>query len=74
MQCGIKINSKKTKTMVIERKIKKVNMQIQNEAVEQKYLGFTISSNMSCCQEVKRRIAISVFGISPVLHRTGGHQ
>ncbi|KAJ4429078.1 hypothetical protein ANN_26079 [Periplaneta americana] len=37
---------------------KKINLRILNEAVEQvdsfKYLGCTISSNMNCCQEVKR--------------------
>ncbi|KAJ4429493.1 hypothetical protein ANN_21662 [Periplaneta americana] len=45
------------------RKIKKVNVRILNQAVEQvdsfKYLGCTISSNMNCCQEVKRRIAMA---------------
>ncbi|KAJ4428328.1 hypothetical protein ANN_24347 [Periplaneta americana] len=34
-QYGMKINSNKTKTMVIGRKIKKVNMRIRNETVEQ---------------------------------------
>ncbi|KAJ4449015.1 hypothetical protein ANN_00409 [Periplaneta americana] len=62
-QYGIKINANKTKSMVLGRKVKKVNLQILNEAVEQvdsfKYLGCTISSNMSCCQEVKRRIAMA---------------
>ncbi|KAJ4445487.1 hypothetical protein ANN_07295 [Periplaneta americana] len=62
-QYGMKINANKTKTIVIGRKIKKVNLRILNEAVEQvdsfKYLGCTISSNMSCCQEVKRRIAMA---------------
>ena len=62
-QYGMKINANKTKTMVIGRKVKKVNLRILNEAVEQvdsfKYLGCTISSNMSCCQEVKRRIAMA---------------
>ncbi|KAJ4435319.1 hypothetical protein ANN_17929 [Periplaneta americana] len=60
---GMKIIAKKTKIMIIGRKIKKVNLRILNEAVEQvdsfKYLGCTISSNMSCCQEVKRRIAMA---------------
>ncbi|KAJ4438325.1 hypothetical protein ANN_14267 [Periplaneta americana] len=56
--------SKQTKTIVVvARRIKKVNLRILNEAVEQvssfKYLGCTVSSNMSCCQEVKRRIAVA---------------
>ncbi|KAJ4448080.1 hypothetical protein ANN_10092 [Periplaneta americana] len=42
--------------------LRKINLRILNEAVEQvdsfKYLGYTISSNMSCSQEVKRRIAM----------------
>ncbi|KAJ4442802.1 hypothetical protein ANN_04395 [Periplaneta americana] len=62
-QYGMKINANKTKSMVIGRKIKKVNLQILNEAVEEvdsfKCLGCTISSNMSCCREVKRRIAMA---------------
>ncbi|KAJ4435974.1 hypothetical protein ANN_18597 [Periplaneta americana] len=62
-QYGMKINANKTKTMVIGKKIKKVNLGILNEAVEQvdsfKYLGCTKSSNMSCSQEVKRRIAMA---------------
>ncbi|KAJ4448528.1 hypothetical protein ANN_10546 [Periplaneta americana] len=49
--------------MVIGRKVKKVNLRILNEAVEQvdsfKYLGCTTNCNMSCCQEVKRRIAMA---------------
>ncbi|KAJ4439337.1 hypothetical protein ANN_07459 [Periplaneta americana] len=60
---GMKMNANKTKTMVIERKIKKVKLRIGNEVVEQvdsfKYLGCAISSNMSCCQEVKRRIEMA---------------
>ncbi|KAJ4447581.1 hypothetical protein ANN_09588 [Periplaneta americana] len=62
-QYGMNINPNKTKTMVIRRKIKKVNLRIRNEAVDQvdsfRYLGCTISSNMRCCQEVKRRIAMA---------------
>ncbi|KAJ4448575.1 hypothetical protein ANN_10593 [Periplaneta americana] len=34
-QYGMKVNSNKTKTMVKERKMKKVNLRILNEAVEQ---------------------------------------
>ena len=44
-------------------KPKKTDMQIKDESVEQvdsfKYLGFNISSNMHCCQEVKQRIAMA---------------
>ncbi|KAJ4427758.1 hypothetical protein ANN_25411 [Periplaneta americana] len=62
-QYGMKINANKSKSMVIGRKVKTVNLRILNEAVEQvdnfKYLGCTISSNMSCSQEVKRRIAMA---------------
>ncbi|KAJ4449035.1 hypothetical protein ANN_00429 [Periplaneta americana] len=57
------VNANKTKSKVIRRKIQKINLRILNEAVELvdsfEYLGCTISSNMSCCQEVKRRIAIA---------------
>ncbi|KAJ4443415.1 hypothetical protein ANN_05083 [Periplaneta americana] len=69
-QYGMKINANKTKTMVIGRKVKKVNLRILNAAVEQvdssKYLGCTISSNMSCCQEDESRIAMAkeAFGAS----------
>ena len=59
---GMKININKTKTMVIGRKPKKIDMRIKDESVEQtdsfKYLGCNISRNMNCCQEVKQRIAI----------------
>ncbi|KAJ4446022.1 hypothetical protein ANN_12708, partial [Periplaneta americana] len=47
-QHGMKINANKTKTMVIGRKAKKVNLRILNEAVEQvdnfRYLGCTINT------------------------------
>ncbi|KAJ4445320.1 hypothetical protein ANN_07125 [Periplaneta americana] len=62
-QYGMKVNANKTKIMVIGRKIKKVNVRILNEAIEHvdsfKYLGCAISSNMSCCQEAKRRIVMA---------------
>ncbi|KAJ4444695.1 hypothetical protein ANN_06492 [Periplaneta americana] len=51
------------KTKTIGRKVKKVHLRILNEAIEQvdsfRDLGCTISSNMSCCQEVKRRITMA---------------
>ncbi|KAJ4436762.1 hypothetical protein ANN_16894 [Periplaneta americana] len=53
----MKINANKTNIKVIGRKLKKVNVRIRNETVE--HLGCTISSNMSCCQEVKRIIAMA---------------
>ena len=59
----MKINVNKTKTMVIGRKPKKINIRIKGESVKQvgssKYLGCNISSNMNCCQEVKQRIAMA---------------
>ncbi|KAJ4451478.1 hypothetical protein ANN_02941 [Periplaneta americana] len=62
-QYGMKINANKTKSMVIGRKIQKINLRFLNEAIEQvdsfKYLECTLSSNMSCCLEVKRRIAMA---------------
>ncbi|KAJ4431235.1 hypothetical protein ANN_19832, partial [Periplaneta americana] len=46
-QYEMKINANKTKTMVIGRKVKKVNLRILNEAIQQvdsfTYLGCTIS-------------------------------
>ena len=63
-RCGDHIiNINKTKTMVIGRKSKKIDMRIKDESVEQvdsfKYLGCNISSNLNCCQEVKQRIALA---------------
>ncbi|KAJ4446546.1 hypothetical protein ANN_13242 [Periplaneta americana] len=62
-QYEMKINANKMKTMVIGRKIRKINVRIRNEALEEldsfKYLKYTTSSNVSCCQEVKRRIALA---------------
>ena len=47
---GMKINISKTKTLVIGRKPKKIDMQIKEESIEQvenfKYLGCNISSNI----------------------------
>ncbi|KAJ4438744.1 hypothetical protein ANN_14695 [Periplaneta americana] len=63
-QNGMKINANKTKTRVIGREKEKVNVRIRNETVEQvgsfKYLGCTISNNMSCYQEVKNYIKVNV--------------
>ena len=54
---GKKININKTKTMVIGRKPKKIDMRIKDESVEQldifKYFGSNINGNLNCCQEVK---------------------
>ena len=58
-----KININKTKVIVIGRKPKKMGRRIKDESVEQvdslKYLGCNISSNMNCCQKVKKRIAMA---------------
>ena len=60
---GMKININKTKTMVIRRKPKKIDMRIKYESVEQvdsfKYLGCNISSYKDCCQEVEQRISVT---------------
>ena len=58
---GVKINLSKTKTMVIGRKPKKIDIRIKGESIVDslKYLGCNISSNMNCCQEVKQRIAMA---------------
>ena len=59
----MKINIIKTNTMVIGRKLKKIDMRIKVESVEQmdsfKYLECNISSNLNCCQDVKQRIAMA---------------
>ncbi|KAJ4440394.1 hypothetical protein ANN_08535 [Periplaneta americana] len=78
-QYGMEKNANKTKTMVVARKIKKVNLRILNEAVEQvdsfKYLGYTINSNMSCNQEVIKRIVVvnksADMSLSHKCHRPG---
>ncbi|KAJ4434530.1 hypothetical protein ANN_23092 [Periplaneta americana] len=63
-QYGLKVNSNKSKIMIVGRRVKKLNLRIRNEAVEQmdncKYLECTINSTrkMSCCQKVKRETAI----------------
>ena len=54
---GMKININKTKIMVIERKPKKIDIQIKDESIGQvdsfKYLGCSISINLNCFQEIK---------------------
>ena len=57
----MKINISKTKTMVIGRKPKKIDIRIEDETIEQvdRFLGCNISSNMNCCQEVKQYIAMA---------------
>ena len=60
---GMEININKTKTMVIGRKLKKIDKRIKDESVEQvdsfKYFVCIISSNLNCCQEVKQRITMT---------------
>ena len=57
------LNISKTKAMVIGRKPKNIDIRIKGESIEQvdsfKYLGCNISSNMTCCQEVKQKIAMA---------------
>ncbi len=60
---GMKINVKKTKTMVVSRvEGKKINLQLKGHLVEQvhsfKYLGSTITDDGRCEQEIKIRIAM----------------
>ena len=57
----MKIN--KAKSMITERKPKKIDIRITDESVKQadsfKYLGCNISSNLNCCPEVKQRTAMT---------------
>ena len=59
---GMKVNTTKMNAMVNGGK-PKIDIRIKGESVEQvdslKYSGCNISSNMKCCQEVKRRIAMA---------------
>ena len=61
--CGMKINTCKTKTMVIGTKPKNIGMRIKDESFEQmdsfKYLVCNISSNINCCQGVKQKIPMA---------------
>ena len=62
---GMKMNIKKTKTMVISRKVEtpKVNITLDGKPVEQVerfvYLGQLITENGKCDEEIKRRIEIA---------------
>ena len=62
---GMKMNVKKTKTMVVSRKteIPKVNITLDGQLVEQVtkfvYLGHLITQNGKCEEEIKRRIEIA---------------
>ena len=60
---GMMINISKTKAIVIGRKPKKTDTQIEDKFVEEvysfKYLGCNISSSLICCQEVKQKIALT---------------
>ena len=62
---GMKMNIKKTKTMVISRKVEtpKVNITLDGQPVEQVerfvYLGQLITENGKCDEEIKRRIEIA---------------
>ena len=68
MKKGLKINSKKTKTMVISREQKSHAIKLNGEVLEQvdtyKYLGVVISSNCSLKEEINQRIskATKVYG------------
>jgi len=60
---GMKINANKTKSMMIGRNPRKINVTTGGKTIEQvdsfKYLGCTISSDMTCGHEVKIRIAMA---------------
>ena len=65
---GLKINDKKTKTMVVSREPTKHEIKLDGEILEQvdsyKYLGVMISSNCSLKDEINQRIgkATKVYG------------
>ena len=65
---GMKINSKKTKTMVISREPKQHKIRLDNEILEQvnsyKYLGVMIGANGSLREEITQRVgkASKVYG------------
>ena len=63
---GLKMNVKKTKTMVIRRDVKevcKVNIQVDGKILEQVeeylYLGHIVTEDGKCETEIRRRIAIA---------------
>ncbi|XP_038071377.1 uncharacterized protein LOC119740219 [Patiria miniata] len=64
---GLKMNVKKTKTMVISKRKSKTSIQVDGKELEQVdsfiYLGQMITEDGRCQDEIKRRIAIgkSVF-------------
>ena len=68
MKRGMKINTKKTQTMVISREPKQHTIKLNNEILEQvsryKYLGVIIQSNGSLREEISQRIgkASKVYG------------
>ena len=59
----MKININKTKTMVIGRKLKKIDVRIKYESIKPsrqlQILKVHISSNLHCCLEVKQRIIMT---------------
>ena len=66
--CGMKINTKKTKVMKVSGNIGgKLNITIGGYKIEQvesfKYLGSTITENGRCEQEIKNKNSISQGGV-----------
>ena len=62
--CGMKINTKKSKVMKVSRNIGgKMNITIGRHKIEQiesfKYLGSTITEDRRCEQEIEIRIALA---------------
>ena len=59
----IKINISMTKTMVIGKKPKKIDIRVGDKSIEQvasfKYWGCNISSNMNCCQDLRQMRAMA---------------
>ena len=63
-QYGMRINIKKTKVMMVSRRVgQRVNIRINGKSIEQvqsfKYLGSTMTEDGRCGTEIKIRIALA---------------